>query len=203
MKKLLLLPFLLSVFQTSFSQTTFQKTYGNTNTDRANCVRQTTDSGFVLAGYTTSLSSKVMLFMKTDKNGDTAFARIFNLSQSDLLYSVEQTFDGGYVMLGSSETDLAFKVIKTDAYGDTLWCRRLIDGAQYDYGFSIQQTSDSGYIMAGMTRHTGAAIAGQDDFHLVKLNTAGQLQWDKVIATGSTADFGEQFPYSVKQTLSG
>ncbi|MGB3340756.1 MAG: hypothetical protein WBB37_04665 [bacterium] len=58
---------------------------------------------------------------------------------------------------------------------DTLWTRTY-GGAGNDMGYSIQQTADGGFIIGGWTRSFGA---GGSDMYLIKVDAAGNLEWDK------------------------
>jgi Abnormal spindle-like microcephaly-assoc'd, ASPM-SPD-2-Hydin len=64
-----------------------------------------------------------------------------------------------------------------------------------DFASSIQPTSDGGFIIAGYTNGLGA---GREDVLLVKLDSAGAIQWSKT--AGGT---GSDIAYSVRQTSDG
>jgi hypothetical protein len=77
MKDKFIIILLLQVMQTSFSlaQFIFQKTYGGINDDVGESIQETSDSGYVICGYsysyaTGSINSDVYL-IKTDGEGDT------------------------------------------------------------------------------------------------------------------------------------
>jgi hypothetical protein len=71
-----------------------------------------------------------------------------------------------------------------------------------DIARSVRQTNDGGYIVAGMTTSTNGDVVGNDggmDFWIVKLNSNGDLVWQKTY--GDT--LGGEDAYSIKQTLDG
>ncbi len=74
------------------------------------------------------------------------FQKTFNGSGYSWGSDIHQTTDGGYIISGTYEI-LGFGflpcLIKTDAYGDTLWTKIGIGGR------SVQQTTDGGYICFG------------------------------------------------------
>ena len=62
----------------ALAQICFQKTYGTSSYEEGNCVRQTFDGGYILSGYTESLSSMSDFFViKTNSNGDTIWAKTY------------------------------------------------------------------------------------------------------------------------------
>ncbi|MFQ6068422.1 MAG: CARDB domain-containing protein [Candidatus Bathyarchaeia archaeon] len=77
----------------------------------------------------------------------------------------------------------------------TIEWNRTYGGMDYDWAWSVVQTSDGGYAMAGLTWSFG--VAGPD-FWLVKVDSSGNMQWDKTY--GGSSDDGA---YSVVQTSDG
>jgi hypothetical protein len=180
--------------------TLWTKTYGGTNDDWGNLVRQTSDGGYIIAGYTTSFGAgdDDVYLLKTNTSGDTLWTRTYGGASDDYGYSVQQTSDSGYVIAGVTESfgagNADVYLIKTNASGDTLWTRTY-GGPSWDYGNSVQQTSDSGYVIAGYTWSFGA---GYSDVYLIKTNASGDTLWTKAYG-GTSWDDG----YSVQQTSDG
>jgi len=65
----------------------FARTYGGMNDDRAWFVLQTTDGGYIVAGYTNSFGagSGDVFLVKTDANGNLQWAKTYGGTGSDLL----------------------------------------------------------------------------------------------------------------------
>lgn len=57
-----------------------------------------------------------------------------------------------------------------------------IGGNGYDYGYSIKQTLDNGYIVTGSTSSFGQ---GYTDVYLLKLDSMGQIKFQKAIGHGA------------------
>src|SRR5262245_59339997 len=76
------------------------------------CVRQTSDSGYVLVG---DRGFDGIFLIKTNQNGDTLWTKTFG--NSDFGGAIQQTFDGGYIINGynNSTNSRGIYLIKTDA----------------------------------------------------------------------------------------
>ena len=179
----------------------FARTYGGMNDDRAWFVLQTTDGGYIVAGYTNSFGagSGDVFLVKTDANGNVQWAKTYGGTGGEIAHSVQQTSDGGYIVAGYTTSfgagwGDAF-LVKTDANGNVQWAKTY--GSTGDeYIITVQQTSDGGYIGAGATSSFGA---GGLDFFLIKTDANGNLQWAKTYGgTGLDSVY-----YSVQQTSDG
>jgi len=176
------------------------KTYGGTSDEGAYSVQQTSDGGYIVAGYTESFGAGYAdaFLIKTDANGNVIWAKTYGGTGYDKASSVQQTSDGGYIVAGYTESFSAGYIdvflVKTDANGNIMWAKTYgvtdIDGA-----FSVQQTSDGGYIVAGITHSFDVDSA---DIFLIKTDANGNVQWAKTY--GGTDD---DWAYSVQQTSDG
>jgi hypothetical protein len=173
----------------------WSRDYGGNYFEYAQCVQQTTDGGYILAGRTYSFGagSSDSWLVKTNAIGDSVWSRTYGGSNYDCANSVQQTFDGGYVVAGytNSFTVPSIYLVKTDAIGIAQWSRTFAFGEAQ----SVQQTTDGGYIMAGYTESFGA---GHSDFYLIKTNAAGESLWARTFG-GTEYDFA----FSVQQTSDG
>jgi uncharacterized delta-60 repeat protein len=180
------------------SATSFAKTYGGAYYDGAYSVRQTSDGGYIVAGYTTSFGAGYSDFflIKTDANGNIIWAKTYGGIYGDRASSVQQTSDGGYIVAGATASfgaGYAF-LVKTNADGNIIWAKTY-GGIYSDYAYSVQQTSDGGYILAGGTYYLGA---GSYDIFLIKTDADGNIIWAKTY--GGT---GWDYAFSVQQTSDG
>jgi hypothetical protein len=183
----------------SVGDTLWSRTYGGSERDVGLSVQQTTDGGYIVAGFTYSFGVgdyNDIYLIKTDSNGDTLWTRTYGGSSYDQGFSVQQTSDGGYIIGGETYSFGAglndVYLIKTDSNGDTLWTRTYGTDS-YEYGRSVQQTTDGGYIVTGWTYNYP-----YDDLYLIKTDYYGNTLWTRIYE-GSGNDRG----YSVRQTADG
>jgi hypothetical protein len=180
---------------------TWTRTFGGYGSDGAWSVSQTSDHGYILAGWTFSYGPGYVgnaWLVKTDSLGTLEWQQYFGGAETDRGYSAQQTGDGGYIMTGYTDSFGAglydLYLVKTDAQGTADWSQTF-GGTGRDYGYSVVQTSDGGYLAAGYTLSFGA---GGDDVYLVRTDGDGNLQWQTTYG-GSASDVG----YAVANTSDG
>jgi len=174
----------------------WEKTFGGSVWEEAFDVRQTTDGGYILAGYTCDVYCDVYL-VKTDASGNMEWEKTIDGGEDDFAYAVEQTTDGGYIIAGETSSYGAdygdVYLVKADASGNKEW-DKTFGGSDYEMAGSLQQTTDGGYIIAGFTVSYGV----NGDGYLVKTDASGNMEWEKTIG-GNESDYA----YSVRQTTDG
>lgn len=159
----------------------WQKTFGGINIDQAFSIRETTDSGFVIAGYTNSFGhgGYDMYVIKTNKYGNTIWTKTYGGSDWDFAYSIQQTNDGGYIIAGGTYSfgngNEDMYLVKINSIGDTLWTKTY-GGLNEDEAKSVKQTSDGGYILTGFSKSNGET---NGDFYTVKTDNNGNTLWTK------------------------
>ncbi len=177
----------------------WSRAIGRIDYDIAYSIQQTSDGGYIVAGYTRSFGAGGdALIIKLNSSGNIQWSRAIGGTNDDIAYSIQQTSDGGYIVAGWTNSfgagNYDFLIIKLNSSGNIQWSRA-IGGIDDDYASSIQQTSDGGYIVAGSTTRFGADIY---DALIIKLNSSGNIQWSRVIA-GTNNDIAE----SIQQTSDG
>ncbi len=180
--------------------TLWTRTYGGIAGDVGYSVAQTSDRGFIVAGYTSSYgdSETHVYLIRTDSNGDILWARTYGGSGNSYGYSVQETADGGYIVAGMTRPYGAdyshVYLIRTDSDGDTLWTK-MYGGSDYDNANSVDVVADGGFIVAGSTRSYGA---GRSDIYLIRTDSNGDTLWTQTYG-GSHYDYA----YSVTETSDG
>ncbi|MCH7760724.1 hypothetical protein IIA15_04890 [candidate division TA06 bacterium] len=172
----------------SLGDTLWTQTIGDTSNDYGNFVRQTSDGGYVIAGFSNSFGpgDADVYLIRTDSLGDTLWTRTYGGISTDIGYSVQETQDGGYIVTGNFGAGSAFVyLIKTDSLGDTLWTKTY-GGINTDVGRSVQETPDGGYIITGSTSSIGA---GSNDVYLIKTDSLGDTLWTRTYG-GTNSDEG-------------
>lgn len=182
----------------SLGDTLWSKTFGGSGIDAGSSVQQTSDLGYVIAGYTYSMGAGGADFylIKTDSSGNLLWMRTYGGAYGDEAFAVQQTNDNGYIIVGYTgsfgTSHLDFYLVKTDSLGDTLWTRTYGTSGD-DWGYSVDQTSDGGYIVAG-----AASGPGFYDLYLVKTDSSGDTLWTRTYGTD-----GLEGAWSVEQTRDG
>jgi hypothetical protein len=148
------------------------------------CIRQTSDNGYALCGYT-GITNVYASLAKVNATGDLQWQKTYKgLSQAT---SVQETPDGGYLMIGEG------LLIRLDQNGNALWNKTYQSGG-YVYMWSIQNTSGGGYIIAGTTSMSN----GGDHFCLIKTDSETNLVWRR-----NLPDFIGSFECFTLQTSGG
>ena len=188
----------------------WQKTYGGSSSDIISSISQTTDGGFIVGGRSQSFSATLDGWViKLTSFGVVQWQKVYGGANQDAIDSVEQTPDGGYIASGvaqsSGSSDPDVWVMKLDASGNVTW-QKVYGTASSDdeRALSVHRAADGGYTLAGR-----AEIGGQNRFYVMKIDSAGNVQWQKyygltyervfssaatsdggLIVTGETASFG-------------
>ncbi len=184
-----------------FGNQLWNKTFGGNNDEEGNAVQQTTDGGYIIAGYTKSLGAGLndVYLIKTDTAGNLVWSKTFGGTQDEEAYSVQQTTDGGYIIAGATSSYGAGSrdvwLIKTDQNGNDIW-KKTLGGMSSDGARFVQQTSDGGFIITGWTYSLGPGAVG--NVLLIKTDSSGNQIWFKAFG-GTDVDRG----YCVKQLLEG
>lgn len=177
----------------------WQVNYGGTGVDRATAVEQTSDGGYIVAGYTLSDNGDVtghksgedFWVLKLTSSGSITWKKIYGGNNDDRCYAVQQTTDGGYILAGttnSTDGDITnpkggfdMWVVKLNAGGNISWKKNL-GGSDDEAAYSVDQLSTGGYIVAGESKsETGDPDDnnGGYDFWIIKLGANGNIVWEK------------------------
>ncbi|MBL0073652.1 MAG: T9SS type A sorting domain-containing protein [Bacteroidetes bacterium] len=157
----------------------WQNTIGGEYEEALTSIKQTTDGGYILGGFSQSNASGDKTennydtlcatfdywIVKTDSLGNLIWDITIGGSDEDRLLAIEQTADNGFILGGFSRSNISgvkvennigaspttdYWIVKTDSLGNIEW-QNTIGGSLYDYLYSIKQTQDGGYILGGMS----------------------------------------------------
>jgi len=168
--------------------TMWTRTYGSGNSGGRTfgyAVQQTTDGGYIIVGNGDAFTGEYydLMLMKITSSGTLNWVKLYGGFSDDYGYSVQQTSDGGYIAIGKTfswgwgYTEMF--IVKATSTGQLAWSGAF-GSSGIEEGFEIRQTADGGYIAAGYTSGSGA---GYDDCMLMKLSSAGVVQWAKTYGT--------------------
>jgi len=109
-------------------------------------MQQTSDSGFIFAGW-----SYGALLIKTDKFGNFKWQRNYtNLNSGTRFWAVKQTYDSGFIACGyyTDYVNPSGKgiVIKVDTLGFVQWERQYMDSLDNSYGDVFQGNDKKYYV---------------------------------------------------------
>ena len=156
---------------------------GGSGEDVGYFVRETSDSGYIIAGSTNSfgMGEERLWLIRMDGNGSLIWDKTFGgfvHSSGDGGWSVYETDDGGYIVTGYTQSKGSggkdLWLIRTDDKGDLFW-DRIYGGADDDVGLSVLQSVDGGFIVAGRTASLGNS---GDDIWLLKTDGQGIMTWN-------------------------
>ena len=182
----------------------WDKTFGSGTIyyqDGAYSLQQTSEGGFIIAGYARPPQKKNSLWLlKTDSVGNAIWNKTYGGNSSYWSgdqWVVKQAKDGGYVACGDRRSQppsgerSEMWLIRTDSAGKELW-NKTYGATDWAQAYSVWQTADGGYILGGSTSSLestyGAAL-------LVKTDSLGNQQWSKTYANARI--------FSLQQTTDG
>ncbi|MEO8759883.1 MAG: T9SS type A sorting domain-containing protein [Bacteroidia bacterium] len=198
----------------------WEKSFGGTGRDIAYSVQQTTDKGYIVAGYTGSTDGDITTYhggasdfwvIKLDTLGTVKWQKTLGGAGEDGAQAIQQTTDGGYIVAGWSSSngdtagdhDFDYWVVKLDTGGNVKW-QKLYGGLYDDTPYDIKQTTDKGYIVAGYSESNDGDVTGHHgstnnvDYWVIKIDSLGNLKWEKSYG-GTQTDQAN----SIKQTTDG
>jgi gliding motility-associated-like protein len=187
----------------------WSKISGGNSIDLLYGIKETTEHGFLLSGYTSSTNLpngyhggvSDAIVCKLDANGNTQWLKTFGGSNVDFLHNSIFFSDSSCMIVGCTtstngdgDPQAASKngwLLKLDKNGNVIWKKFLGNAGSILY--DIVASNDGGFLICGTT-----TIAGASNVLLIKIDSSGNQLWEK-----NYGGSGEDFPYSMKKTISG
>lgn len=168
--------------------------YGGSQNDVARSVKETSDNGFVVVGYSASNNGDVtenngasdMWVVKLNAMGELQWQVSLGGSGNDFMIDIIETMDGGYLAVGNTDSDdgdvstnLGGKdmwVVKLDANGDLVW-ETSVGGTLDDFGNAVIELSNGDLVVVGSTDSSDGDVGpghhGLRDVWVVELSGSG------------------------------
>ena len=202
----------------------WQKSMGGTDLDNIYSVFPTADLGYICGGYSSSDSSYYKTenaiggydywVIKLDASGNIQWENTIGGVNDEYMEIVVSTPDHGYIIGGCSDSwasgdktegtmgSFDYWIVKLDSLGNIQW-QNTIGGSQEDCLNSLELSPDGGFIIggyssSGISGDKTESSRGQSDYWIVKIDSTGNIQWQKTIGGND-----DDMPYSVIPTLDG
>lgn len=194
------------------------KAYGGSNEDYAYAIRQTIDSGFIIAGATRSADGDVsgghgdydMWVLKISPTGDLQWQKTLGGSAADYAYDIQVTSDSGFIVAGrsaSSDGDLTTNrggfdmwIVKLSQSGAMQW-QKSVGGSNDENAASVIQLSNGDYAVAGDTYSANGDVTGNhggEDYWIVRLSGIGSM-----LSGNCYGGTGSDYAQCIRQTPEG
>jgi len=201
----------------------WDRSFGGTNVDHLNSVKQTLDGGYIACGWSLSgvdgnktspnRGRADAWLVRLDTQGHKLWDKSYGGTSNEMFTAVQPIPDGGYFVGGISFSGASgnkkspnfgasdYWVMKLDKEGKIIWDRSF-GGDDFDKLAALQLMADGGIILAGTSR---SGISGNksspagygDDFWVLRLDSKGNKIWDR------TFDFGDDRCYAIGATHDG
>lgn len=193
----------------------WQKCLGGTGLDKANSIKNTSDGGFIVAGYTSSNDGDVYVnhsnissdfwVIKLSPSGDIQWQKCLGGSDDEVAMSVETSDDGGYLIGGytySNDGDVTgnhntdglesdYWLVKLNATGNIQW-QHCYGGTASEYGNALYKNPDGSYAFCGYTMSTDGNITsnhGAGDIWVLVVDNNGGIIWQRAFG-GTSMEMG-------------
>ena len=140
----------------SVGDTLWTRKHGGSTETSANCLRNTTDGGYIITGLTGGAGEYTWLYLlKLDDAFNVEWSKMHGGGLFNVGNWVEQTADGGYIAVGDGlyfdvNYTIPMYALKTDANGDSLWNRSILHGWD-GRAEGVCELSGGGYVLVGRT----------------------------------------------------
>ncbi|TVQ01048.1 MAG: hypothetical protein EA359_14740 [Balneolaceae bacterium] len=207
---------------TGTGETEWIRTYGGSASEYINSITETADGGFAFTGFTESEDGDLpgtisgiedAFVIKTDTDGDIEWAKKFGGTSQDRGASIMTSSDGGIIFTGSTFSDNGdfpgqangFEkpfVVKLDENGETEWTTVYEGDTSIIRGNGVVETGNGGIIVSAFSNSNTEIyhpmIQIDTRIMVIKLNSSGSVQWEKIISGN-----GDDTAYSITKSSAG
>jgi hypothetical protein len=174
--------YILSLLMLSFVQANgqgWERIFGGSGLDAVRSLARTPDGGYILGGSYNG-NSRIFL-IKTDTDGKLQWSKqhfAAGPTSFSEAFAVVSTRDSGYAITGYVDTDANgpakrdIYLLKTDAFGNTLWSRTF-GGTLDDEAHAMVELTDGSLVLTGFQSYTG----NKENIFALKTDAVGNLVW--------------------------
>jgi hypothetical protein len=181
------------------------RSLGGGSDDRASCLQECKDKGFIIAGYTSSVgigsraratgdnadrTDKDAYLIKTDSNGYVVWQKTYGGSNDDEANCVIENNQGfviaGYTIQNSKNPTPCLMLMQTNKTGNSIWQNKNYSFYSYYIPRGILNLTSGEIVISGNAIKSGAVEA-----MLLKYNQNGTLLWERYWkGNGNTLIYG-------------
>ncbi len=166
---------------------TYRQNIGLSKKDLFYKVINTSDGGFAMCGYTSSITgiSDDILIVKLSSSGQMIWTKTIGGSGRDRAQDIIELSNGSFAIAGYTTSPPALYydafLYKVDANGDSLWYKRY-GTSVYDDANTVRALSNGGFLLGGQSTN---GANGFDQF-LIRTNDSGDTLWTRKFGTAGT-----------------
>lgn len=160
----------------------WEKRFGGKGCEQVFSVQQTSDSGCIICGGTTSFSEDFNIYvLRLDKDGEIIWEKSFGSEDEEIGRAILSIDNDNFILLAyrGPEESRDIYLLGIDKDGNILW-EKIIDINDSVSPLSMDKTSDGGYVISGYN-----GILGENNrLYVAKIDREGNLMWDATFEGG-------------------
>lgn len=186
----------------SMGSVQWDKIYGTARNEQGYDLKQLSDGGYIITGYTTNSQSQPqskrdVLLLRVTSNGTVSWCNAYGGTELDEGRKVILDGTSGFTVIGSTQSygnglwDVY--ILNTNTSGTVQWVRSY-GGEENEEGRDIKQAEDDGYVATG---YTETWSHGLKDVYLIRTDAGGEsgcnqdsgaVTWTVSLSTTSDID---------------
>lgn len=174
------------------------------------------DQGYAICSTVWTLSQEMedqqdFCLIKTDRDGETIWRKLYGGDNADHLYDFDLTMEGSYILAGHTlsygVSNWDYLLLKVDSAGTEEWHKTFGQPRGYDANYihdeayGVRQTTDGGYIIAGGSGDeysysaSGHSAGPSDEWkaYLVRTDSEGNILWEGIYPTSSVGNNAAEY----------